>query len=379
VKRTCNYVETILRCWDHSSDARKLTADLTAKWTSEPLRDEATHYTHAMAMVGEVMMHAYAAHDRFRRSAQADLVAPLYAFYKHAQARRRDVVTRHARVVSTWSTLEEQVGKERRECVRAYADLRAAAAELDGAHGADGVREKRERKWRGAREGAVRRFEAFARTWERARGMQESNEAQVMPALVGELESIERDRLAHLDTFMGSFHALFAAWSGDVRQSSELIGKVMPAMQAERSMATLIDKFERQCGPPPPLNPVRYNLPCPARSPLSAHTRLVCLRRCREPWCPRRRPRRPCPDRCPWQPDLSRCRGRRLSLPLPLHPPRCPRPLAQPPLRQVRRRCWPCAAAARRRRRCRPSASPKPPATTSRPLTHCHHRRCRRR
>lgn len=131
VKRTCNFAETILKVLEHSSDARKLTAALTAQWAEEPLQDTMTHFVTAGAMMGEVLLHTYTAHEKFRESAQRDAVTPLYLWYKSAQARRREVVKDHARMLSVWQSQEEALAKERRECAKAYTELRLAADAKD--------------------------------------------------------------------------------------------------------------------------------------------------------------------------------------------------------------------------------------------------------
>ena len=270
VKRTCNWMSELLRASEYASDGRRATAELTAKWSegeSAHLQDQTSHFVHGCTLLQEVTMHSYTATESFRKGAQAE-VAALYAFYKSAQARRRDTTKEHARMVSAWASMEESLSKERRECAKAYSELRVAQDAKDKEEVAETANKelypKLLKRWKGAREVCVKKFAAFEKSFERARSVQEANDAAHLPHMLEELERIERERLALLAEFTTRFGALFSTWAADIRSSAVLIEKVAPALQCDKAVSSLFDSWMLRFGTPPALQPVRYDLPCSA-------------------------------------------------------------------------------------------------------------------
>jgi hypothetical protein len=128
VKRACVYMEAVLRACEHTADPRKVgESALQNKFSDDPAGpDEVANFQQAASMLQEVLLHACVSADSFRKAAQAEAVTPLYAFYKNAQSRRREVAKEHAKMLATWASTEAALFKERNECTKAYHELRAA-------------------------------------------------------------------------------------------------------------------------------------------------------------------------------------------------------------------------------------------------------------
>lgn len=270
LKRTCNWMEALLRASEYAGDGRKQTADLQNRWndSGEVLHDEMAAFVHGCTMLQEVVMHTYLSNENFRKSALNDVVIPLYAFYKSAQARRREVTKEHSKMQSGWRSIEESLAKERRDCQRFYSELRIAQDLKDKEEQSEtsdaSLFPKLVKKWQAARETCMKRFSAFEKSWEKAKAIQETNENVTLPAMLSELEALERERLKLMTEYTQRFQALFQTWSADMKSSALLIEKVAPALQGDKCMSMLFDKWIPRFGSPPALQPVRYDLPCNA-------------------------------------------------------------------------------------------------------------------
>ena len=270
VKRTCVFVDTILKSLEHSSDAVKLTSELSQRWKDdEPLQDVMAQYVYAGGMIGEVMLQTYNAHEKFRRSAQVDRDW-LYAFYKSAQARRRELTKDHTRMLGTWNSVEESLIKERRDCQKAYSELRLAQDAKDKEEVAETSKAdlypKLVKKWKSQKEVVVKKFQSYEKAYEKAQALQLSNDTVSLPSMLSELESIERDRLAHLTEYMTKFQSLMLTWSNELKSNSDLVTTIVPALSVDKSMTSMLDKFCTSFGPPPKMIPIRFDLPCTSQS-----------------------------------------------------------------------------------------------------------------
>ena len=219
IKRTCNWMDALLKASECSGDGRKLTSDLQNRWndSGEVLHDEMSHFAYGCNMMQEVMMHTYVMAENFRKSAQSDVVTPLFAFYKSAQVRRREVMKEHARVLSNWKNVEEALAKERKDCAKAYSELRAALDLKDKEEDEASLLGKLIKKVASAREACTKKFISFERSWEKAKVLQEHNDQVILPNLLAELEAIERERLYSLMEYTALFGQLFTTWSNDIK------------------------------------------------------------------------------------------------------------------------------------------------------------------
>ena len=267
VKRTCQYMEAVMRACEHPTDVRKAAADAITKYDTEGAQlDECANFTTTATMLQEAMLHASLAAEMFRRSASSDSVTPLYAWYKTAQARRRDVVKEHQRMLATWAASEAALFRERNDCAKAYAELKAAAEARDREDATEKERPKLLRAWKDKKDTCVRKFAAFEKTWERTLAMQLLNDRETLPHLLHELELIERERLELLRDFTHSFGALFTQYADAIRSSATLILKVASTLDSNREVSRLFDRWVPRFGAPPTLNPVRFDLPATAAS-----------------------------------------------------------------------------------------------------------------
>jgi hypothetical protein len=267
LKRLAYVLEKLSSVYEVKEDMSKATREIISRIGGETkTRDEMTYYSQACAMVEETMMHHYNTTQKFKSSVLNSIVKPMVSWYKAQNKKRKDMEKELSVLSKALLAAQESIGKERKECLKMFVELRVLKDQKDREESSEtqdrDAYPKLIKKYKSMKEKAFKAFQTFEKNLDKGRKMQINLYQREIPLKLQELEIIEKERLSLTLDALTKYQVIFSTMQIEIQHSVELLAKVLPNLNSERSLGGLLDKYQTLLGPPPPLTPIPYDLPC---------------------------------------------------------------------------------------------------------------------